>query len=604
VDATDAGVLKDIVPDIEQLLEITAGAVVQLQGPDYQQRLVTAIVNLFRGYNQPILLMLEDLQWAEESLSVLEALYNMYTELPIVIVGSYRHEEKPDLAETFAGARALNLKRLTDTAIARISVSMLGDAGSRPDVVKLLKDETAGNIYFMIEVIRALAEEAGDLSKIAYMDLPQTVAAGGIQDVLARRLKNVPSNVYDVLQIYALGGRDLDLNLLPHIVPGMPVDNFLAVCTNCAVLESLDEQWHFSHGRLRDAVEDTIDEDARRAMHRTLALAIEAAYPDAPEQAGMLAYQWQMANDHAKELHYQQVAGQYALRVSALSEAVTHFWRAVELLPADEDATRIDLLIKLSEAEKYMGNYDSATQHAEMALAVARKIDDGSRIAHAEQELSDVQFQLGNYDAAMAHGESSLTRYREQNDPQGTAKILSHMGQIHNQRGEFAQAAELGEESIRISEALSDDDVTSIKTLTRLGITYFSMGRWDDASRNFSRGLELSRKNNERRWVANALLNLGNVYSFSGDFDRAQEHYEECLDIVQKIGDLRVQASALNNLGYDNMLREAYETAQEFFEAALHVMKRIDNRYEVANTYANMGQVAEKQGNVEQARAY
>ncbi|MEM6528598.1 MAG: tetratricopeptide repeat protein, partial [Chloroflexota bacterium] len=292
-----------------------------------------------------------------------------------------------------------------------------------------------------------------------------------------------------------------------------------------------------------------------------------------------------------------------ALRVSALREAILHLGRALELLPEDKADTRIDLLIYLCEAEKYMGGYENATQHIERAIAIAKQTGDTSRLAHAEQELSDVLFLQGRLADALLQGEHSLQHYREQNDEHGIAKTLSHIGQIHNQQGDFAEAAELGEESIKISERLSDD-ITSIRTLTRLGITYFSMGRFDDASRNFERGLELSRKNNERRLIASSLLNLGNTYSVSGDLDRAGAMYEECLQIAQQIGDLRQQSLALNNLGYDNLLREDYETAQVFFEGGLEVMKRTDNRYEIANTYANMGLVAEKQGNMEQARAH
>ncbi len=604
VDPADAGVLKDIVPDIEQLLGKPATAMLNLEGPERQQRLINAIVNLFLQYEGPILLILEDLQYTEESLKVLEALSLVTEDLSLLVVGSYRHDEQADFVQQFPTANSLHLKRLTPAAIEQISGAMLGEAGHREDILRLLKNETEGNVYFLIEVIRALAEEAGNLEQIEGMDLPSTVAAGGISEVLSRRLDRVPREAYGLLQIAALAGREVDLEIVAKLAPDVELDSWLSICTDCAVLESSDQEWHFSHDKLREATVETVETDQRPALHRRLAVAIEAAYPDAPDWASTLADHWRLAGDTEKELHYEQVAGQYALGMSALGEAIEHLMRALEMLPDDAHIARSDALIMLSEANKYLGNYDAAAKFANDANAIAREIEDQARTADAELELSDVLFQLSNYDDALRHGEQSLASYRELKHGHGTAKALSHLGQIYTQQGDYVKAIELGEESLRISSALDDDAPTTIKTITRLGVTHFSLGDYDDASRFFQQGLELSRENHERRWVANALLNLGTVYSVKGDIEQARAYYEECLEIVRKIGDLRLQAYTLNNMGYDEMLAEAFDRAQMLFEQALGVLKRLGNIYEVANTYANMGQTAEKQEKIDTAREY
>jgi hypothetical protein len=275
VDDLDAGILRDIVPDIEQLLGRSVPSVIDLQGPDYQQRLITSIVSLFRKFPEPTLLVLEDLQWADESLKVLEALADTVSELPLFIVGSFRQEEMPDLPERIPAGDVVRLERLSEDVIAQISVSMLGDWGRRDDVVQLLQSQTEGNIYFMIEVIRVLAEEAGNLEQIEQMRLPAQVAAGGIHEVMMRRLNRVPETALDLLKTAALVGRELDLKVLREVAPSVELDDWLAACTNCAVVEVIDEVWHFSHDKLRETLLTTVETNDRGQRHEQIATAIE-----------------------------------------------------------------------------------------------------------------------------------------------------------------------------------------------------------------------------------------------------------------------------------------------------------------------------------------
>ncbi|MCP4487903.1 MAG: AAA family ATPase [Gammaproteobacteria bacterium] len=65
-----AGILKDIVPDIEVLLDREVKQAPQLYGPGYQQRMILSIIDLFRNLAEPVLIVLEDLQWTSESLEV------------------------------------------------------------------------------------------------------------------------------------------------------------------------------------------------------------------------------------------------------------------------------------------------------------------------------------------------------------------------------------------------------------------------------------------------------------------------------------------------------------------------------------------------------
>jgi hypothetical protein len=61
-----------------------------------------------------------------------------------------------------------------------LSESMIGTSGRRPELIALLQRETEGNIFFVVEMLRALAEEAGELSLIGRKDIPEKILAGGV----------------------------------------------------------------------------------------------------------------------------------------------------------------------------------------------------------------------------------------------------------------------------------------------------------------------------------------------------------------------------------------------------------------------------------------
>ncbi|NDJ33863.1 MAG: protein kinase, partial [Chloroflexi bacterium] len=192
----EAGVLKEIVPDIDDLLGQTVPKAPQVDARFAVPRLVQTILEVLRRQQAPVMLILEDLQWAEESLEPLRVLNRFAHAYPWLLLGSYRSDERPTLPDDLPGMQTIMLSRLDQQAIAELSVSMIGQRGLEPKVLQFIERETEGNAFFMVEVVRALAEEAGRLSEIGSATLPARVVAGGIQRIIERRLGRVPAEYH------------------------------------------------------------------------------------------------------------------------------------------------------------------------------------------------------------------------------------------------------------------------------------------------------------------------------------------------------------------------------------------------------------------------
>ncbi|WP_193409823.1 serine/threonine-protein kinase [Myxococcus hansupus] len=371
LDEREASVLKPLVPDIESLLGHPVADPAEVGADMVQARLLQVVEDVFARLTQPVVVVLEDLHWAGgESLHLLARLATRAPTLSLLLLGSFRDDEAPALPSALPDLSLLRLPRLGAREVSLLSESMMGAPGSRPHLVELLLRETEGNPFFLVEVVRALAEEAGGLDRLGDMALPERVFAGGVRRLVQRRLEKVPVAARELLRVAAIVGRQVDVPLLRHAVPGVDVEGWLTDCEAAAVLDVADDHWRFAHDKLREGVLDELPADARPELHRRAALAMEAAHGQRPEWASALAYHWGMAGDALREASHARRAGEDALRVGACQEALSFLTRALERVSgAGGDAMSLGHLeALLAETRFQLGELQAFRSHAERAL--------------------------------------------------------------------------------------------------------------------------------------------------------------------------------------------------------------------------------------------
>jgi hypothetical protein len=211
--------------------------------------------------------------------------------------------------------------------------------------------------------MRALAEASGDLGEVSKRSLPPRVFAGGMRAVVERRLRRVPEAARAMLQLAAVGGRQLDLAVLRVEVPD--VERWLVPCAESAVLEVTDQRWQFAHDKLRERLLEDLDTAERRDLHARIARAIESVYADRTALAAALAYHYRAAAAPAQAAHYDLHAGELALKNGALQVAVTHLQQALAYFDAEggDSLLRVRLRRRLSEASYAMGRVEDCIAH-------------------------------------------------------------------------------------------------------------------------------------------------------------------------------------------------------------------------------------------------
>jgi serine/threonine protein kinase len=331
IEEHEASVLKLVVPDLPTLLERSIPDAPELGPQAAQLRLLSTLESVLLRQNEPILILLEDLHWADaESLALLRRLIPQCKTRPILILGSYRDDQRPNLPEELPGCGTLQLQRLSASSIKALCRSMLGESGCTPELVAFLNAETEGNVFFIIEVMRALAEEAGQLSAVSSHRLPRSVVTGGIQAIVQRRLQRLPEDARPLLRLAAIAGRQLDLEVLRGFEPDlMP---WLYLAADASVLEVSGSSWRFAHDKIRESLLAELEPSERQFLHLAVAGALARLYADEPVHAAAIADHYLRSEDPLRAVPYLIEAGSHALGQGAIVQAAEHFTQV--LLPS------------------------------------------------------------------------------------------------------------------------------------------------------------------------------------------------------------------------------------------------------------------------------
>jgi len=346
----------------------------------------------------PVLLVLDDLHWAAKpTLLLLRHLLRFSEPLRMLILGTYRDTElgrRHPLGELLAdlrrqgGVERLSLSGLDGTAVANYVEEAAGHRLAAEDeaLAQAIHAETAGNPFFVGEVLRHLAETgAVERREGRWVTTVAIEAVGipeGIRDVVGRRLGRLSDDCNDVLAMAAVVGTEFELAVLRHAAQ-VPEEVFTAALDEAVTTRLVRDiptsaaSYRFAHALVRATLYEELSAARRVACHRKVAEAIEAAHPRLlDEHLPALAYHYAQAAVPAaglsKAVEYCRRAGDAALAQLAHDDAARHYRQALDLLRLSEvaidDPQGIGLLIALGEAQRRAGD----PQYRDTLLEAAR----------------------------------------------------------------------------------------------------------------------------------------------------------------------------------------------------------------------------------------
>jgi DNA-binding SARP family transcriptional activator/tetratricopeptide (TPR) repeat protein len=352
-----------------------------------QHRFHTGLAQAFLSLQEPLLLVLDDLQWCdEETLSWVAFLLGSGGGRPLMLVATLRdsHESDADATQRVQRLRhairtdELALEPLDPAATATLAERLTGQPLTAHEA-EVLQAATAGFPLYVVEASRA---GRGSLLE----DAPGT----RLDALLRRRITQSSPAAQEVAALAAAFGREVSLDLLTE-ASDLDADS---------VAEAVDELWRehvlreigagydFSHDLLRVAAYDRVSPPHRWLLHRRLAQALQLSAPGRGEAvAGQLAEQYERGGRPERALPAYRQAAEVAGARFAFTEAVRLHRRAlamVELLPAGDhrDRQRLDGLLSIAAPLVAREGYAAPSVQAvlERAVDLARAIGSDEKL--------------------------------------------------------------------------------------------------------------------------------------------------------------------------------------------------------------------------------
>jgi len=380
---------------------------------------VTAfLVNASRS--NPIVLMLDDLHWADKpSLLLLQHLARRVPESRLIVMGTYRDVEldrRHPLSEALSGLRREHaFERILLRGLSVGEVASLLEAGAQHELgprglplVEAIHRESEGNPFFIEEIVRHLIETGGlyrrgdqwaiGAARIEDLGIPE-----GIKEVIGRRLSRLSEAANAALSNGAVIGREFEFAVVAKM-SGLDDETLLG-----AIDEALERQliveaagrggptYAFTHALVRQTLYDELSLPRKQRLHLKAAQSIEATHAhNVATYVAPIATHYRLAGaaaDWSKAVEFSLLAAQAAAVVFAWEEAATHMEAALELMeehgaPA---AARAEVLERLGTVMYVTGiDLPKSVTYLEGARRLFQELDQPERTARINVRLGFV----------------------------------------------------------------------------------------------------------------------------------------------------------------------------------------------------------------------
>jgi hypothetical protein len=431
---------------------------------------------------RPVMIVLDDLHWADRgTLLLLRHVAAQTLGARLMIIGTYRETDigvdDPLTATLAALHRESGIERMNLTGLSDLEVLSLleATAGHEMDadgvgLAHALRIETAGNPFFVGEMLRHLAEtrqivQRDDGRWVATAGLDEVGLPESVRSVVGARVRRLGDEAVRVLGAAAVVGREFDAILVAGVVDLDP-DAVFDVLEPAVEAGLVDEVAHaadrftFTHALVQHTLYEDLPASRRVRWHRIVAENIEALADDAEDRAGELARHWFAATRPAeidKAIGYAIQAGDQAIAAFAPDDAIGWYRQALDAIRGSGDEQRCAVMVRLGDAERQAGD-PVYRQRLLDAAQLAQELDAVDLLVDAALANFRGYANVGSVDAERIAVLEAALEAVSNDDLAGRARLLATLA-VELQYGEDRRDVELARESILIARRTGDSEV-------------------------------------------------------------------------------------------------------------------------------------------------
>ncbi|MEZ4767290.1 MAG: tetratricopeptide repeat protein [Caldilineales bacterium] len=587
---------------------------------------------------QPLLLTLDDLQWADaSSISLLFYLGRRLSDQRIMIIGSYRPDE---IAAGRAGGRHPTEQLYAE--LMRVHGDIVVDLTSfDPDEARRFVDayldsepnrfpatfraalakHTRGHPLFIVELMRDL-EERGLLAKdedgrwIEPEALDWTRLPARIDGVIRSRIDRLESGDRTMLTTASVGGEDFIAEVVANLqrLPGRDVVQRLSsdLSRRYQLVEAREMQriggqrisrYGFRHQLIQHFLYGQLDEVERVYLHEDTAAALETLYQESLNDIVVaLAWHYGVAGVTDKAAYYARLAGELAASRYANDEAIEHFNHALALTPDQSRSTRLELLLAREAVYGWQGNRGAQARDLDELAVIAGTLNDPDAQARVDLRRAELKRLTGDFAGAQEIVQRAVSLAERAGNALLEARGYALLGRILLQTGKESEAREWLELANEVAGNQGDVRLQAL-SLYDLGHTYLGNTQLAEATERYRQAQALFEEVSDRKGIANCLLMLGAVERQTGNHDDALRFYDQALATCRTLGWRHGESYVLSNLGNTYFTLGDFVQAGEKHREALDIRRDVADRQGEAANLDTLGLVAQFQGALLHARS-
>lgn len=619
------GAVLDLVPYMEYLLSIDLVDESLLERVNHldpaqlkrQVFLTLREIILAEARQQPVMLVIDDLQWVDEvSTELIAYLADALDSTPLLLYLVARNETTPLLQSLLSTVLSkaeqrgayLKLDRLLDTDLTQMAKSLLPNASAT--MIEHLAVQAEGVPFYLEELARHALEVGIDLQVQSDDELKSNLVPLSLQALMRARYDRLPDSLATTLAHAAVIGRHFGRKLLHAIEPQPELDVKLEQLRERGFIcpyRSRGTEWTFVHKLTQETVYASMLAAQRSAIHAKVGLALEQqAGERIDEQVDTLAFHFARSHHVDKAIHYSLLAAERAAGRFANDEAL-RLYSEVETLLADHlnfrDA-RVALYRGRGDVLALTGRYDEAREAYQTALA-AGAVETGWTGTVAGtilRHLAMTYEKQGHYNLAMHHLELARTALAD-GPLLDHARIDADAGWVAFLQGDLDKAERLLQMAFTVAQLEQHHSLQATAANRLAGISW-QRGQLQKAGTLVAQSLRMSLRLNDQGAVAKALNNLGVIAYDQSDWVAAEDYYTQSMNTYINNGDINGQIRTALNAANATLMRGHLDGALRSLHMTYTLARQIGDKLHMALSRTHQGRISFFVGDLKWARQY
>ncbi len=355
----------------------------------------------------------------------------------------------------------------------------------------------------------------------------------------------------------------------------------------------------FTNVEFREFLYAQTADDKKRARHAVVAHWITVIFEIRGEGiASMTAPHFEKAGMSRRAARAYLEAAREDQQVGNTEAAGRHVDKAIELLPSDEVARKLDALHLRGAVSVTQGDLEKGLLSFSAMLGLAYSLDARSKGAAALNRIARIYRTQGDDRKAQGVFLRALELFRDCSDLRGVASCLDDLAQVARHRGDLIEAVRHAKEALTIREGLHDPRAEAVSFQT-LGAIELTRGDVVSARAHLDRALVLREESGDLSGSAETLNTLGSLAVTVGDVVNADVYFKRALVLAHKSSDLRMLVFLNNNLGELEIARRDYAAADAHLREGESLARHLGEKRARADILRNQAVLALRTGSPE-----